>query len=124
MNFFQSYVFLLLVSSQVSLGAVGKGCSLFTSDGIAGGAFSHYRLYDFRHIPQKKSKSTPTQQLASKVVNDQSWLDDWYIRETERGSTGPPVIPVWFMKKHVSIGKNQQCYCCYMHRLSKASEIK
>jgi hypothetical protein len=89
--------FTIPIQSQID-----STCTAFTSNGLASSTFLYYRFYDFRNVIGSSSASAQNS-MTSKTVTDGSWTNDWYIRNYPRKSPGPPVIPVSFTPKRVSI---------------------
>ncbi|KAE9989914.1 hypothetical protein EG327_002101 [Venturia inaequalis] len=83
-------------------------CTSFTTNGIAASTFQYYRFYDFRNLnPTSSCFSNPLSSSVSstrtKIVKDESWTSDWFVRDFPRNSPGGTVIPVNFTNSHVSI---------------------
>jgi hypothetical protein len=98
-----AFVFLVLSFISCVLSKIDSTCTIFTSNGLANSTFSYYRFYDFRNV--SGSSSTLIQNSTTiKIVTDDTWMEDWYIRNYPTKSPGPPDIPVEFTPKRVSIG--------------------
>lgn len=84
--------------------ATATNCTAFTNDQLAGSIFRYYRFFDFRNV-NTPSNSTLSAEMPqnSKTISDDSWTDYWYIRDYPRKSSGPPIIPVSFTPKRVTI---------------------
>lgn len=78
-----------------------SNCTAFSSDGIVASQYQYYRFYDFRRM--KPGGITTEKGLQSKVVSDNSWKDDWYLRDYPRKSPGGYSIPINFIPESVFI---------------------
>lgn len=106
------FLLLLTCSAPIVRGArlESSDCSAFATDGLAAGHFQYYRFYDFRNIStigtQKKRKRQATASDATnRTVADESWVEDWYVRDYPRASPGGNSIAVNFVPWRVEIGE-------------------
>lgn len=105
---------ILLLSAYLAQAVLAQypasDCTSFTSNGIAASTFQYYRFYDFRNLkPTTYSNTTSTDAASSarsKVTKDDSWTEDWFIRDYPRNSPGGTSIPVNFTTSHVSISSS------------------
>ncbi|KAF2431942.1 concanavalin A-like lectin/glucanase [Tothia fuscella] len=87
-------------------------CSAFSTDGRAASHYQYYRFYDFRNTSAPIPKSKSTKYPRSKAVYDDSWKDDWYIRDYPRVSSQETLLPVNFIPERVT--DNSKDYSTYL----------
>jgi hypothetical protein len=86
-------------------------CSAFSTDGLAASHFQYYRLYDFRNISEIGTQRNIRRQRGDDAATnitaaDETWVNDWYVRDHPRASPGGTAIPVNFVPWRVEIGKS------------------
>jgi hypothetical protein len=102
------FLLLLTCSVPVVLGArlESSDCSAFETDGLAASYFQFYRFYDFRNVTTTGTQRRAKRQTASitnRTVTDESWVDDWFVRDYPRASPGGKSIAVNFVPWRVEI---------------------
>lgn len=107
---------LLLLAFSAAILAAGQRlesseCAAFSTDGLAASQFQYYRFYDFRNVgtddTERKNNRRRGSPARNRTVSDDSWRDDWYVRDFPRKSPGGHSIPVNFIPERVEIGKHQ-----------------
>lgn len=107
---------LLLLAISTPIAVVGQRlesseCAAFSTDGLAASQFQYYRFYDFRNVGKGSDKRKHNRRRGSparnRTVSDDSWRDDWYVRDFPRKSPGGHSIPVNFIPERVEIGKRR-----------------
>lgn len=91
-----------------------QDCTAFKTDGSASSVYQFYRFYDFRHLLDSWSFTTPPENTGGhpsmKSVNDSTWTLDWYLRDYPRTSDQAPKIPVNFVSSRVQISEFFEIY--------------
>lgn len=94
-------------------------CSSFKINGSWDATFSFHRSWDFRNVkrgtkedldggswpPSEAEAATADPFPLSRAVSDQSWTDDWTVREWYREAAQPGLAALHYVPKMVSIGQ-------------------